>query len=522
MTAIGINAAALQSPAGSFVSVTVSQISVSTGSDFGSVLSNKLNASDKTSDTGTPAAVRSQKTEYSKESTQVQSADNAQKGTPEQTAATQTAQSQSSETTQTVTSPDDTAPVSVTDGADAGGDAVSEDECLQALEALSTLLQGIADIVGCSIEELQESFEELNINPAEIFDTGSIAKLVMNLTGTDDMSGLLVDNDALALFNELKDFSASVLDDAGMTADEFETVVTSEEFAQTAVEPAADNLSELVGAAHELLTEIGKENPGSTDLSLKRLSGSDETKSGLKDQSAVESDTEPVEERFSVKTDRKNPEAGDSDDNAGDASSNSTEVRTKSTEVRTKSTEATKDSGFVQVGESFVSGLENALKTADIDMPVMEGVTVRDIVYQLVDAVKVEISPENTSLEVHLNPESLGRVNLSIQQKDGVMTAQIATENQVSKEALESQLQILKDNIEAQGIKVEAIEVTVSSFIFADSKNAESDSREQESAGKQRRGFNAGGIGTGSTETDVESLQREVMLQNGSTVVYTA
>ena len=51
-------------------------------------------------------------------------------------------------------------------------------------------------------------------------------------------------------------------------------------------------------------------------------------------------------------------------------------------------------------------------------------------------------------LEMSLNPESLGKVNLNITSKDGVMTAQITTQNEVSKEALESQLQILKDNIE--------------------------------------------------------------------------
>jgi flagellar hook-length control protein FliK len=142
-----------------------------------------------------------------------------------------------------------------------------------------------------------------------------------------------------------------------------------------------------------------------------------------------------------------------------------------------------------------------------------------------VDAIRVNISNESTSLEMNLNPENLGRVSLNIQSRDGVMTAQITTENDAARAALESQLQILKDNFEAQGVRVEAIEVTVSSFSFSDSRNAESEAREhpEENGRVGRTGRRTGTAQTVSDEEQLqERLEQEVMEQNGSTVSYTA
>ena len=159
-------------------------------------------------------------------------------------------------------------------------------------------------------------------------------------------------------------------------------------------------------------------------------------------------------------------------------------------------------------------------------MPVAEGVTVRDIVYQVVDAIRVNISAESTSLEMNLNPENLGRVSLNIQSRDGVMTAQITAENDTARAAIESQLQILKDNIEAQGVRVEAIEVTVSSFSFSDSKNAESEAREHpEDNSRVGRTGRASAALTEETDAETqaqEKLEQEVMEQNGSTVNFVA
>jgi flagellar hook-length control protein FliK len=60
------------------------------------------------------------------------------------------------------------------------------------------------------------------------------------------------------------------------------------------------------------------------------------------------------------------------------------------------------------------------------------------------------------------------------------MTAQFAVQNELSKEALESQMQTLKDALNQQGIKVDSIEVTVQANAFNENAPEDKDSRSKE------------------------------------------
>ena len=64
----------------------------------------------------------------------------------------------------------------------------------------------------------------------------------------------------------------------------------------------------------------------------------------------------------------------------------------------------------------------------------------KEIVEQIVKEIKVKISPDQTSMEMVLTPETLGKVNLTVSAKHGVMTAHLVTQTQAAKEAIESQI----------------------------------------------------------------------------------
>ena len=72
--------------------------------------------------------------------------------------------------------------------------------------------------------------------------------------------------------------------------------------------------------------------------------------------------------------------------------------------------------------------------------------------------------PETTSMELRLNPASLGRVNITVAASAGIATATMVVENQMAKEALESQMIHLKEAFNEQGLKVDEVEVTVAEF----------------------------------------------------------
>ena len=74
-------------------------------------------------------------------------------------------------------------------------------------------------------------------------------------------------------------------------------------------------------------------------------------------------------------------------------------------------------------------------------------------------------------MELQLQPENLGKLNLVIASRDGIITAQFMAENDVVKSAIENQIVMLKDNFEQQGLKVEAVEVMVQTHGFEMGKN---------------------------------------------------
>jgi flagellar hook-length control protein FliK len=174
---------------------------------------------------------------------------------------------------------------------------------------------------------------------------------------------------------------------------------------------------------------------------------------------------------------------------------NGTEVVTKLTEAQetnsgTQGDANTKENSDGKAEDQFQVFVDNLVKAApateiDLSGNLVRVTELRDIANQIIERIKVSIQPDQTSMEIQLNPENLGKVNLSVQSKNGVMTAQFVVQNEMSKEAIESQLHTLRETLNQQGIKVEAIEVTVSTYGF-DQKEESSGS--QPEAKKDRSG----------------------------------
>lgn len=145
----------------------------------------------------------------------------------------------------------------------------------------------------------------------------------------------------------------------------------------------------------------------------------------------------------------------------------------------------------------------------------------RVIVNQIVEEIKVTVKPSASSMELQLNPASLGKVHLSVAAKDGILTAQFLVQNAAAKEAIESQIQNLKDTLSNQGLKVEAVEVevNVSNFLFNESNQAEGDTKEQK---QSHRSINLEEANALEGLTEDEEVVADMMRVDGNTVNYTA
>ena len=147
----------------------------------------------------------------------------------------------------------------------------------------------------------------------------------------------------------------------------------------------------------------------------------------------------------------------------------------------------------------------------------------RQIMNQVLDYMKVSMRPEDTVLDMHLHPESLGSLHIQISAREGVMTAHFTASSEAVKNVLETQMAVLKENFLQQDIKVEAIEVTVESHQFEDNLE-QGRQRNEEEAGRRpkRRRLDISSLEAGEELTESEQIITEMMAANGNTVDYLA
>ena len=203
-------------------------------------------------------------------------------------------------------------------------------------------------------------------------------------------------------------------------------------------------------------------------------------------------------------------ERGDDKSNLNDSSNeNSNDTLKKS------------DSDTTQV-ENFLDHIATNVTTTETTFSgeLSTVTTIRDIANQIIEEIKVVIKPSQTSMELQLNPENLGKVQLTLTSKEGVMTAQFTTQTQMAKEAIESQLQVLKQNLENQGVKVEAIEVNVSNFSFTG--NNEAGKGQESGTNKGKKAFRMDVAEDVESSIEVSPTQTSLLDETISNVDYSA
>lgn len=168
----------------------------------------------------------------------------------------------------------------------------------------------------------------------------------------------------------------------------------------------------------------------------------------------------------------------------------------------------------------FTERLAEAFETSAGEEAVSARETMTHIVDQVVNQVKIRVLPETTNMEIMLHPESLGRVNIQVSATAGIAKATLFVENLMAKEALESQLVTLKQTFEEQGLKVDAVEVTVSEFgLNQENRQAQ---QEQKNGTRGRKFRNDAeledSIQEGAGSEDVKAARRNV----NSVIDYTA
>lgn len=145
-----------------------------------------------------------------------------------------------------------------------------------------------------------------------------------------------------------------------------------------------------------------------------------------------------------------------------------------------------------------------------------------DILRQVIEQIKVFSGSDMNRLEVQLYPQHLGKLQIQVMMKNGSMTAQITTETEMAKAAVEHQLQQLKDTFREQNMKVDAVEVSVATSDFRREQERQDSAGEQKGSRSGRSRLSMNEFGMPGDELTEEELAAERLEAQGASVEFTA
>ena len=337
---------------------------------------------------------------------------------------------------------------------EASKDIISEPSVLEeAIIIISEIINIIADNLNVSCEEVKEALGNLQISTEDMLSLKNINELICELTEMDNPMDILTNTQLSKAVKEIY----SRIDEA----------VTE---MKTDFDLSDEELKDVFAKIEMPDIDLSKQNVktiGSEEVSV-------ETDEVNTNEIHVVVENEGTESRS------ENENRGD---NSGVSDKGTNNPVTGEIKSKNKNTEelVIPENNFNDIVSNIKEKISGQLETQD------ESVSDR-IIRQITDDIKMHVSSNTTSLEIQLEPESLGRVSLVVASKAGSVTAQLTVQNEVAKEAIESQIAQLKENLDNQGLKVEAVEVTIASKEFEenlDKGNNQSDQKDEK--GNRRR-----------------------------------
>lgn len=373
-------------------------------------------------------------------------------------------------------------------------DAADQEDAVK--EAGKELVKDIAEELGVSEEEVTRAMEELGLSIYQLFEPANLTQLVLTISGEQDAAALLTDE---GLFAKLQD------------------------------------ILQLAGDAMEQLAEELNVQPGEMQQILDQLqnASANDTVSDVQDEAQENAPKITIEVKVNGETVKLSAdENGNVDKTIGTVSQQTEETASKPDQKQEGQGSRDKSDGNSHTGNALIDAmLQDNAQVQDAEAPQQAqgffSSQTQEIMDQIMDYMKIQLKPGVDQLEMQLHPASLGNVHIQITSRGGEITAQFQVQNETVKAAIESQIVELKESLKDQGVKVEAVQVTVENHGF-ESNLWQGQGRDQNGTsqnGKRApRRINLNDLDALFEEeaSEEEILSARVMEMNGNTVDYTA
>ena len=332
----------------------------------------------------------------------------------------------------------------------------------------------LKDELGVSDEQVEDAMSILGLQWMDLLNPASLSQLVTQLTGTEDACSLLMSEEFTNIMQNTDALVQNLSETLEISRDEW--VALQNQLAELTVD-----FNETVDMADGGVQEMAPQTDATitsqdTTVMAATVQMTHTTKEAQNVQPEEEAeDAAPViQVNASEDAQTENNVSEDASGEMGEPAAQSQKTKESSVNEHAQNME------FQVRAEQQTVAPEEVNKVAS-----RTTIDVQDIMNQITEFAKVNLSPENSSIEMQLNPENLGKVYLHIAAtKEGNITAELAVSSETVKTALEAQIADLRTSLNQQGIKVDAVEVTIASHEFE--RNLEQNASGEEQQGSQR------------------------------------
>ena len=350
-------------------------------------------------------------------------------------------------------------------------------------QAVSDIKDKIKETMDVSDEDIENALEQLGIGIVDLLDPQSVTDLVIALSGNSDSLEFLTDASAVA---NLEDIINTVDEVTQNLTETYNIDITS----------VKDIVKDFENDSDEAVASEQPVNKQITDYQ------DDKQNEKAVTEDTKESITDVIAEKTEVKS-----EAAFTDEKKNDSD----------THLQDKNND-----GIEKITSDMTQSIQKAFSEVVDETSAVNEV---DIVRQVVEQIKVTTTQQLSSIEVMLNPENLGKVHVAVTAKQGIVTAQLTAQNEQVKAALENQMTALKEQFNNQGVKVEAVEITVQSHGFESEQNLEgNNSNQAQQEKKSHRKLDLSSL-EGLDESDMTSEEiraKDAIVNGNSSVEYSA
>lgn len=401
----------------------------------------------------------------------------------------------------------------------------------QAVEEFAKEVQKeVKELLGVDDAQLEAAMKELGLTYQDLMDPVNLANLVMNLTGEEDQLGLLMNADFQELMQNVEVLSKNLLQELGMTPQEVAEVFAQlEQNAAQITEEVPQQMQEVTDTQADVLKVQQTDDVQITEQKS-QVTGLTETNAAATE--SVESDgnvqnvEEPVSQEVRVENDQtasqQEGQQEEAPENSMTTEDDASLLQQNDTTEKSIFTEHT----FQQTVQTIRTDNITAAPTTAVPQNVVFNTL--DVIRQVSEFTRVMYQGDTTSMEMQLNPENLGKIYVQVTAKEGVVTAHLAVQNEIVKEALENQTIQLRENMNQQGIKVEAVEVTIASHEFErnleqNQQGSAQDEHREQASKSPRRNISMNQLDELSgLMSEEEMLVAKIMRDNGNSVDFTA